>query len=429
MAEDRRQQFAAKYSALCCLVILAAALGLRGEVPANADRRSVEPQRPRVFRLPPEAVANARARIASGTTSLDAPEVVALVKWAERALAEGPFSVLDKTTVPPSGDRHDYWSLAAYWWPDPSTEDGLPYIRKDGQHNPEWKTDIADSYRLKKMAWTVERLAIASFLLDQEKYARHAAHLLRVWFLEPETRMNPHLKYAQAVPGRDEDGRSLGIIDSLYLTRVVDAIGLLAFSQAWTADDQRGMEAWFAAYLDWLLTSEAGVEERGRKNNHGTYIDVQLVSYSLFLGRTAKAREILEAAKATRIEQAIEPDGGQPHELRRTRSFKYCVYNLRGLFDLASMGEVAGVDLWRFQTDDGRSLRKALDFVAPYVDPQKFWPHQEISSRVETREYLTRLLRRAAIVYQHGAYEELVRKYATPESLTPLHHLFYPAPH
>jgi hypothetical protein len=43
---------------------------------------------------------------------------------------------MDKTKTPPSGDKHGYLSEALYWWPDPSKQDGMPYIRRDGETIP-----------------------------------------------------------------------------------------------------------------------------------------------------------------------------------------------------------------------------------------------------------------------------------------------------
>ncbi len=61
-----------------------------------------------------------------------------LVEKANAVLKAGTvYSVMQKTQLPPSGNKHDYMSQGPYWWPDPSKPDGKPYIRKDGQRNPE----------------------------------------------------------------------------------------------------------------------------------------------------------------------------------------------------------------------------------------------------------------------------------------------------
>ncbi len=116
----------------------------------------------------------------------------------------------------------------------------------------------------------------------------------------------------------------------------------------------------------------------------------------------------MEAAKARRIAVQIEPDGSQPLELKRTKSFNYSRLNLRGLCSLAVLGEWAGVDLWSYTTDDGRSLRKALEFMLPYVQtPPRKWPYEQIVSI--NRSELASAFRQAARAYSEPRYEAVVQ--------------------
>jgi len=248
---------------------------------------------PTTYCLDPQTLANNRKRVRAGDPAL-APAVDALRAEAEEALAAGPFSVTDKAVPAPSGDHHDYVSFGTYWWPDPDAPDGLPYIRRDGERNPEFLDDArADTPRLRRMGAAVETLAQAHyFRASDARYAEHAAALLRAWFVASETRMNPHLAYGQAIPGR-VTGRGIGIIDTSRLVYLVDAVGLLEGDGAWTAEDRGGLIAWFEAYLDWLLTSSHGQDERATTNNHGTWYDAQVASFALLVGREDVAGEVL----------------------------------------------------------------------------------------------------------------------------------------
>jgi len=335
-----------------------------------------------------------------------APALAKLERDAQKALTAGPFSVVTKDVTPPSGDKHDYMSQAPYFWPDPKSANGLPYIRRDGERNPE--IDKINNHRVKdQMEAAVETLALAYHFKRDEAYAEKAAQLLRTFFLDPATRMNPNLQYAQGIPGINT-GRGIGLIETRGLTRVVDAIGLLAGSKAWTTADQKGMEKWVGKFLQWMLESKNGRDEAAAKNNHGTYYDVQVVSFALFLGKKDLARSVLETSKQKRIAVQIEPDGRQPLELLRTKAWSYSVGNLDGLMQLARLGESLGIDLWTYETPDGRSIRKALDFLAPFAVGEKKWTYQQLGEWPP--QMLFPLIRRASAHYKDEEFRSLLAK-------------------
>ena len=199
--------------------------------------------------------------------------------------------MVNKRATPPSGDKHDYMSQATYFWPNPKTPNGLPYIRRDGEGNPE-TGNLPDHAAMNKMESDAATLAMAYYFTGDEKYAAKASQLLRAWFLDPATRMNPNLQYAQAIPGVNT-GRGIGIIDTHGLADLLDYVGLLAGSTAWTASDQRGLEKWFSEYLQWLRVSKHGRQESAEKNNHGTYYDLQVAAFALFAGNEKLAAEVL----------------------------------------------------------------------------------------------------------------------------------------
>ncbi len=395
---------------LGCVVALAAS-----HVAAEAGAAA-----PRVFLIPPEGLAATRQRVAAGEAAL-ASAAERLRKEADEALDAGPFSVVEKDMVPPSGDKHDYMSIGPYWWPDPSKPDGLPYVRRDGEVNPE--RHEGDNTRMRAMVDAVETLALAYYLFEHEPYAERAAKLLRTFFLAPKTRMNPHLQYGQAIPGR-VTGRGIGLIDTTCLVGLVDAVGMLGSSAAWTDDDQAGLVAWFEAYLDWMLTSSHGRAERRYFNNHGTWYDVQVGSFGRFVGNDDLVRTTLREWSKGRIASQIEPNGAQPHELARTLSFNYSAMNLRGFMHLATLGEQVDVDLWNYRTDDGRGIRAALDFLVPYARGEREWPHRQI--RPISNRALIPLLRRAAVAYREPAYEELAAHLADDSTAAERFRLLHP---
>jgi hypothetical protein len=265
------------------------------------------------------------------------PAYEKLMKTARKFLKREPQSVMDKSLVAASGDKHDYLSFAPYWWPDPSKPNGLPYIRKDGKRNPDIKVGTDNSAFIQTCD-AIFTLGLAFYLTNDGKYAEKAATVIRVWFLDPKTRMNPHLKYAKAVRGLN-DGRFLGILDGRILTSVCDGIAFISKSPAWTEQDSEGFKAWMNEYYHWLTRTDAGAEEKAHPNNHGTWYDVQAAHLALFLGKPEEAFTLVETAKQRRIDRQIERDGTQPHEMQRTKSLNYSIFNLEALTRLAILGE------------------------------------------------------------------------------------------
>jgi hypothetical protein len=359
---------------------------------------------PVVLVLDADALMDTRRRVASGDAALK-PALERLRREADAVMKAGPWSVMDKAAVPPSGDKHDYMSLGTYWWPDPAKPDGLPYIRRDGEKNPEG--DALDHASLARMRSAVETLALAWFLTNRPDYAARAATLLRTWYLDPATAMHPHLEFGQGIPGRCT-GRAIGIIDTAGDVSLLDFVGMLRGSSQWPETDHRALQGWYRRYLDWLLTSAHGQGESRTQNNHATWYDAQVAGFALFTGQPDLARRHLTAVPERRLAAQIEPDGRQPAELSRTRSLTYTAFNLNALFTLARLGGHVGVDLWNSRTPDGRGIRKAIDWLVPYVTGNLAWPYQQIGEL--PREVLCRLLRMAAVAYGDIAYEEAFRR-------------------
>ncbi len=274
------------------------------------------------------------------------------------------------------------------------------------------------------MSLAVDSLSLAFYFTDREKYAARAAFLLRTWFLNTDTRMSPHLRYSQAIPG-SVTGRGIGIIDTVRLLAMVDAAGLLEGSKSWTDDDHQALKKWFRAYLKWLRTSKHGRDESRASNNHGTWYDVQVACFALFVDDRETAKRILGSAGERRISRQIGPDGRQEHELPRTRSFDYSIYNLNAMFRLARLGEHVGVDLWHFKAKENASIRAALDYLAPYADAEKEWPHKQITGL--NRAKLLPLLRQGFRAYEDPEYLSMIRKIPEAERVQDMSQLRYPS--
>lgn len=349
------------------------------------------PLPPHTFLIKPATLASVKEKIDRKDPATKAALVV-LINTADKSLTHGPYSVVYKDKVPPSGDKHDYMSVGPYWWPDSSKANGLPYIRKDGQINPERYAIKDDTYQ-NAISEDVYYLGLAWYYTGDKKYATHASKLLKTWFLDPATKMNPHLNYGQAIPGIT-DGRGIGLIDLHNVPMLIDGIQLL--KEALSPSDYKAIQAWYKQYLSWMRTSPVGLDEADELNNHGTWYDVQQVSIALFTEQPELARQILEEQTKKRIDTQLEPDGQQPKELARTLSWNYSLFNLRAFFELALLAENVNVDLWRYE-NNGKSLQKAFTWLLPYASGAKEWKHQQIKHK-DDKEYLE-LARIAALKY------------------------------
>ena len=219
---------------------------------------AAEPSRP-FFGARPGALE--KAKLAATTDEAAGKALKKLIADADKALAVTPPSVMQKTKVPPSGDKHDYMSIAPYYWPNPATKDGLPYVRKDGKVNPDSRAEaVNDTLRARLVGSTVETLALGYYFTRDEKYAEHAAKVLRTWFLDPATKMTPHFRFAQAIPGVN-DGRGTGLIEARGLIDAADAAILLVGSKHWSAADQQALQVWGETFFEWLLGSKIGQDD------------------------------------------------------------------------------------------------------------------------------------------------------------------------
>jgi hypothetical protein len=325
----------------------------------------------RTFLWRPEYLAVEKARI------LSEPDYAKPLRdAAEMAMKRGPYSVTEKLKTPASGDRHDYYSIGPYWWPTPGAAGGLPYVRRDGDVNPESRGNEFDKDRLFKFSNDVRVLTLAYHYFGERRYADHAAKLLRVWFIAPETRMNPNLNHGQAVPGIS-DGRAEGIIELNAMSPVVESIGLLAPTGVMTDAELSSLENWFGRLVDWMANSPIGKAENAKSNNHGIYYDYLVAHFALFARREGVAQNIVVAFPDARMGPQIAADGSLPEELSRTRSWHYSYFALEGATKLATVGECVGLDLWSAQTTDRKSLAKAFGYLARYQGDIDKWPYKD----------------------------------------------------
>ncbi len=362
----------------------------------------------------PQTVLFSGAKLLEMKERGDAPaEVLAYLRErAEALLSSAPMSVTQRQTPPPTNDPRDYASIGIYWWPNPDTENGLPYIRRDGERNPITREEV----EIGKFASRVFSLALAAFYFDDARFANKAQELLSVWFLNEETRMNPHGEYAQSIPGVNS-GRGIGLIEFIPFTEVMDAVAILESFGGLPPETARGIRSWFRTLTDWMLTSENGAEEARQHNNHGAWFDVQLLAMARFTSRPQLAKRIVFQSIDLRQNRHIAPDGSLPHELARTRAMHYSLYGLNALLLIARMATLAGDKRYTADEEDGAPrLRRAADFLLPYLSGETPFPYPELNPST-IGDAAAEMLYYMEGLFPHMGYAEAAAPYLKPHML------------
>lgn len=341
-----------------------------------------------------------------------------LIEDADKELSKTTNPVTNKTQIPPSGDKHDYMSIAPYRWPNPDTKDGFPWVVKDGQVNPMTRGDNTDKVRLSELFGALSKLSMAYFFSDDIKYADKAKSIIQIWFINEATKVNPNIKFGQGIPGEVE-GRRAGFIEWKNISTVINTIQLLSANDLFSTDEMQVLNTWLAEYYQWIKTNPMGIENDNGLQNHSTCYDYQMVGIARYLGLNDEAKSRLEAAKITRITAQIEPDGRQPREIGRTKSVHYCSMNLIVMTSVSELGMPLGVDLWNYSSSDGRSMRKAFEFLRPFAEGTEQWTHKQITEggveqaiehemkplfSIASTIYGEELIDKSAKVYQNLSY-------------------------
>lgn len=341
-----------------------------------------------------------------------------VIKKGKSLLNKSLTSVVSKQQTTPCGNPHEYMSMAAYFWPDPTKPDGLPYIRKDGQRNPD-NAKVPDHKSMDDWISWVTSLSWAYYLSKDQVFAQKAVGFLRFWCIDTATYMVPNLNHAQIIRGIDT-GRGIGIIDIHQLPELLEGLQLLEKSDVYTPADQKQVKQWMRDFLFWLRNSENGKQEMRTKNNHKTFYDGLVAALAIYVGEYAVADEIFAKAPQLMLSQIME-DGMQPLETERTNGLSYSVFNLTAWFQLATLAENRGVDLWNYPSASHPRLQKALDVLLPFVSGEKKWVAQQIGSFNPADYY--RLTDQAAKKFKNAMYKELGG--ANSSVSQPVHNLFY----
>ena len=297
-------------------------------------------------------------------------QVITDATWA---MQQEPVTVTANSSPRSAGSKHDFYSDGDYWWPDPKSIDS-PYVQRDGLTNPD--NFIAHRLAMIRFSRIIGALASAYKITGDEKYAKQALLHCNAWFVNVDSKMNPNLLYAQAIKGR-VTGRGIGIIDTIHLMEVVQ--GLLAMQKSTTINETAlyAIRLWFDQYLEWLTTHQYGKDEMDAENNHGTCWVMQVASFARFTKNEKLLAFCSERFKKTLLPNQMANDGSFPREIRRTKPYGYSIFNLDAMATICQILSTEKDNLWDYVTADGKSIKKGIEFLHPYVKDKNKWPFQK----------------------------------------------------
>lgn len=309
------------------------------------------------------------------TNTSDIPaEVVAplkseVIRQADIDMSAEPVTVTSFIAERSAGTLHDFYSEGDYWWPDSLNPDG-PYVRRDGCTNPD--NFVQHRHAMIRFSRIVGNLTSAYLLTGDERYAEPVLAHVRAWFIDDSTRMNPNLLYAQAIKGV-ATGRGIGIIDTIHLIEVVQSLLRLREAGLVPSDVDAGVCKWFADYIGWLTTHPYGVDEMNAKNNHGTCWAMQVAMFAKYIGDKERMKFCADRFKNVLIVNQMAYDGSFPQELDRTKPYGYSLFNLDAMATICQILSTQEDNLWDYTTPDGRNMRKAVEYMCPYVADKSSW--------------------------------------------------------
>ncbi len=295
-------------------------------------------------------------------------DIIAQANWA---MTQQPITITAEQCERSAGGLHDFYSEGDYWWRNPDDPNG-PYIQRDGQTNPD--NFVAHRKAMIRFSQIVGSLASAYLITKDEKYVKHAFSHINAWFVDKNTLMNPSLLYAQAIKGK-VTGRGIGIIDTIHLMEVAQGIIIMQKAASVDKNNLQIIKNWFAQYLAWLTTHQYGIDEREAKNNHGTCWVMQVASFAKLTENQALIDYCKARFKTVLLPNQLEKDGSFPLELKRTKPYGYSIFNLDAMATLCQILTDSKDDLWNFRLEDGRTMKKAIEFLYPYIENKSLWTY------------------------------------------------------
>ncbi len=292
------------------------------------------------------------------------------IEQAGKMMSENPVTVTASSCKRSSGGKNDFYSEGDYWWPDPAKPDG-PYIQKDGQTNPENFSD--HRYAMIRFSDMTSTLTSAWLLTGNRKYADKAIEHMNAWFVDPSTKMNPNMLYAQAIWGKFT-GRGIGLIDAYHLVEVAQSAKLLIDNKLISKEESSKIKQWFSSFLTWMTTHQYGIDEMNAKNNHGTCWVATAASMAVVAENVEVKNLCINRFKTILLPSQMADDGSFPLEIKRTKPYGYSLFNIDAMCNVARILSTPEDNLFEFKTEKGLSLKNGMEYIYPFISDKSKWP-------------------------------------------------------
>lgn len=299
-------------------------------------------------------------------------QILNLKKEMDDKITTLKYSVVEKELLPHSLNKHDYYSIGIYAWPNKTGIDGMPWIIDDCKANPYVKTFATDSIRIENFCNDIMILTTLYLIYEDFSYLSKVNELLKIWFVDKETRMNPNMDYAQAIPGVCT-GRGIGLIDARHLIKVIDYITVLENKDLIEFGILKKIKEWFKEFIFWMEHSSNGKEEEEALNNHGSWYEAELTTFALFTGDYEKVLSRKDIF-INKIKAQFEGNGNQPHEIKRKKAWHYFIFNLEAIFiSYRNIETLQPKSLLNIQN----VLKKTTTFMLDKMEDLNTWENKE----------------------------------------------------
>ncbi|WWC93015.1 uncharacterized protein L201_007979 [Kwoniella dendrophila CBS 6074] len=262
------------------------------------------------------------------------------------------------------GGKNQLFTVKPYWW---QTEDGK-WEWRDGQRNPECAKPQGQE-QLQALAKEVHTLALGLlYITDFERRQECIGKiqtLLKTFFVDPETRMEPQVRFSQCHPGEDPIRGNDAFVIAIRFLILVDQAIILAGS---CIDSRLVMQvkSWIHEQAEWMLTSEQGLKAKSSRKPLWYYVIL-----SCHLRLSSDEESITQAKIAFGEWMNVYPTAEKAfeNELKHDNRRHRCLFTLEPIFLLASLTVSRNQESNQIPNDEIKDyLHNLIDFLKTKVE-------------------------------------------------------------